>query len=220
MSLIEEALRRVQEVTPPTPAARRVATATAIEEAPAVSQPAAPSPAAPIRQPQGGTIPPALPSPITISGLGMTAVSVGLLVVVSALTLRHPISASLGRRAIQARSAPASAAPEPAVAPAPAAAAPVQPSAPDAAAPAHASVVKPNTVPLSAGDPVMAVPGFEAPQFILNGIVRGSGEPVAIINGRILRVGETIAGATLSDIMSEAARLRWPDRELIIRITR
>ncbi len=59
-----------------------------------------------------------------------------------------------------------------------------------------------------------------APELALNGIVEGRGEPLAIINGMILRVGESVAGATLLEIRGEEARLRWRDEELVLSTTR
>lgn len=58
------------------------------------------------------------------------------------------------------------------------------------------------------------------PDLMLNGIVEGRGEPVAIINGMILRIGDSIAGATLLEIWGEEARLRWRNEELILTTTR
>ncbi|HAM41020.1 MAG TPA: hypothetical protein DDX89_02375 [Candidatus Omnitrophica bacterium] len=58
------------------------------------------------------------------------------------------------------------------------------------------------------------------PDLTLNGIVEGRGEPVAIINGLILRIGDSIAGATLLEIWGEEARLRWRDEDLILSTTR
>lgn len=58
------------------------------------------------------------------------------------------------------------------------------------------------------------------PSLILNGVVEGGGEPLAIINGSILQIGETVAGATLLEIKKDTARLRWRDQEIVIRTTR
>jgi len=59
-----------------------------------------------------------------------------------------------------------------------------------------------------------------SPQFVLNGIVEGVGEPFAIINGTIVRLGERIEGATLLEISADKATLRWLDEELELRTTR
>ncbi len=59
-----------------------------------------------------------------------------------------------------------------------------------------------------------------APELSLNGIVEGRGEPLAIINGMILRVGESVAGATLLEIRGDEARLRWRDEDLVLTTSR
>lgn len=60
-----------------------------------------------------------------------------------------------------------------------------------------------------------AVP--KPPELQLNGVVEGVGEPFAIINGSIIRLGETIANATLVEIRSNSARLRRRNQELVLR---
>lgn len=57
------------------------------------------------------------------------------------------------------------------------------------------------------------------PELALNGIVEGRGEPLAIINGMILRVGESVSGATLLNIRGDEATLRWRDEELVLSTT-
>ena len=57
--------------------------------------------------------------------------------------------------------------------------------------------------------------------FVLSGIVEGAGEPYAVINGTILGLGETIAGATLIEIDHGTVRLRHADgREIVLRSSR
>jgi len=58
------------------------------------------------------------------------------------------------------------------------------------------------------------------PELELNGIVEGIGEPFVIINGRLVRLGETVEGATLLEVKKDTVRLRWLDQELVLRTTR
>jgi hypothetical protein len=85
---------------------------------------------------------------------------------------------------------------------------PVQPTA----------TAKPALNPPAAATPAPAK--RKRPDLTLNGTVEGRGEPVAIINGMILRIGDSIAGATLLEIWGEEARLRWRDQDLILSTTR
>ena len=55
------------------------------------------------------------------------------------------------------------------------------------------------------------------PTLRLSGIVGGSGEPLAIINGMVVRVGEMVAGATLLEVGKDFARLRWRDQDVVLR---
>ncbi|MBI4322737.1 MAG: hypothetical protein HY596_00495 [Candidatus Omnitrophica bacterium] len=55
------------------------------------------------------------------------------------------------------------------------------------------------------------------PTLRLSGIVGGPGEPLAIINGTIMRVGEMVAGATLLEVGEDFARLRWRDQDVVLR---
>ncbi len=55
------------------------------------------------------------------------------------------------------------------------------------------------------------------PTLRLSGIVGGPGEPLAIINGTIVRVGEMVAGATLLEVGKDFARLRWRDQDVVLR---
>lgn len=180
MSLIEEALRRVQETMPPVPVIRR---------SPAPQAPAHRTASA--ESAQDSSIPPAITPPFTLGGIGITALAVGLLIAASALTLRRPSAARSGQPAVA--SIPAETEPQP---------------APAAEAPAEEAAA-PETVPIP-----------EPPSLVLSGIALGSGDPVAIINGQILKIGDMIEGAVLADILPDAARVRWPDREVTIRLAR
>ena len=55
------------------------------------------------------------------------------------------------------------------------------------------------------------------PTLRLSGIVGGPGEPLAIINGSVVRIGEQVAGATLLEVGEDFARLRWRDQDVVLR---
>jgi len=54
-------------------------------------------------------------------------------------------------------------------------------------------------------------------QLELHGVVEGTGEPLAIINGRIVHLGETVEGATLVEVGKHTARLRRRKRDIVLR---
>ena len=57
--------------------------------------------------------------------------------------------------------------------------------------------------------------------FVLTGVVEGSGEPYAMIDGALVRVGEQVRDATLLEIANGAVRLRRADgSETIVRVSR
>ena len=58
-----------------------------------------------------------------------------------------------------------------------------------------------------------------SPALTLNGVVAGSGQPLAIINNNVMGIGETIEGATLVAVTADAATLRWRDQELVLKTT-
>ena len=60
-------------------------------------------------------------------------------------------------------------------------------------------------------------PPVQPPELKLNGVVAGVGETFAIINGSIVRLGDSIAGATLVSVENDTARLRWQEQELQLR---
>lgn len=71
----------------------------------------------------------------------------------------------------------------------------------------------------SAGTTVPTLIKRTRPELVLNGVVEGRGEPLAIINGLIVRIGDSVAGATLLEIQGEEARLRWRDEEWLLSTT-
>lgn len=58
------------------------------------------------------------------------------------------------------------------------------------------------------------------PSLQLSGVVTGPGEPMAIINGHLLKIGETIEGATLLEVTDTSARVHWRDQEFVLRLAR
>ena len=75
--------------------------------------------------------------------------------------------------------------------------------------------------PIPAPEPVVAAPVNLPPTFALNGIVEGVGdEPFAIINGRFVRLGGTIEGATLRELTSDSATLQWQNQDLVLYMSR
>ena len=77
----------------------------------------------------------------------------------------------------------------------------------------------PQPPPLPA-TPALSPPPSSPPALTLNGVVVGVGEPFAIINGGFVRLGETIDGATLLEVTSDSAKLRWQEHDLVLRMSR
>jgi hypothetical protein len=90
------------------------------------------------------------------------------------------------------------------------------PAAPMVVTPVDPPVVAPVKA-LPRPRPILASP--KPPSLELNGIVEGVGEPLVIVNGHLLRRGESIDGATLMEVRDNAARFQWRDEDLIIRTT-
>lgn len=67
-----------------------------------------------------------------------------------------------------------------------------------------------------------AATSLSAPHnLVLNGVVEGSGEPYAVINGSIVGLGDTVEGSTLSEIANGSAKLRRADgAEVVLRVSR
>ena len=195
MSLIEEALRRAQQAAPAAEASGTSTPAQTLEldPPPLFQESAATSAASGAR------------SEVPLQPWAGLAV-----VVVATVVLTLWIVKPLSRSVPAATTAPA----HPAEI-----AKPAVPVPTTSAAAATAAVASPATAnPAPAG----AVHGRKRiqPTLILNGTIEGSGEPLAIINGSIRRVGETVEGATLLEIKKDAARLQWHDQEIVIRTTR
>ena len=90
---------------------------------------------------------------------------------------------------------------------------PHQPQTDPAAALASTTAFAAPTQPLQPPEP-------KPPALKLSGIVRGAGEPVAIINDHIIQVGDSVEGATLVAVTEDSATLRWLDKELVLRTAR
>ena len=58
------------------------------------------------------------------------------------------------------------------------------------------------------------------PDLELSGIIAGPGEPMAIINGSLLKPGDTVDGATLLEVTDDFARVRWRDEEVVLHLAR
>lgn len=66
-----------------------------------------------------------------------------------------------------------------------------------------------------------ATPASAEDSLVMSGVVEGEGEPYAVINGTIVAVGERIGELTLEEITNGAARLRRADgSEIILRVPR
>ena len=59
-------------------------------------------------------------------------------------------------------------------------------------------------------------PVISPPTLTLNGVVVGHGDPLAVINGHITRIGESVENAILVAVDSNSARLRWRDQEFTL----
>ena len=75
--------------------------------------------------------------------------------------------------------------------------------------------------PVPSPEPATTPAPRENDQLILTGVVEGIGEPYAVINGKILAVGEQIGGATLLEIADGTVKLRRADGgETVLRVAR
>ncbi len=198
MSLIEEALRRLGEQDAPTRVRQDTPVRRQVEEP---KRESAPLPVAqtPAALPSPTSVPPVSVGPwlgfwATVGGSAALLV-VGLLL--GTLWNARPVSTT---RAVEA------AKPVPAPVPTPQ---------------SVVAVVTPvaSMAPIAPLKPMMAK-STGMPNLELNGVVEGVGEPLVIINGRIVRLGETIEGATLLGVGDGAARFQWRDKELVVKTTR
>ena len=206
MSLIEEALRRVQDPTvsgksgapqAPNKESKRAERETPQEPAPAHFWSPAPQPAAPARVPATAaphTTQALMVVAFTILALTATLIAGGVLWM-SRTPRRAPVIAATPATApapAETRAPVAEPAPQPIVNTLKAAVAPLRPSAPP-----------------------------KQDDLQLTGIVEGIGEPYAVINGGIIAIGEKIGRFTLVNIHNGAAILRRDDgTDTILRVAR
>ncbi len=185
MSLIEEALRRVQDIGPPARAPK-----------PPEAQP--PSPPTPPSQPSpvpatSSSGPAPLPSAqmtaFAVKWIGASAV---LAVVVGTGLWTYRVMITVKPTTVTL---------------------PHQSQADSATALASTTAFAASTRSLPPLEP-------KPPTLKLSGIVRGAGEPFAIINDHIIQVGDSVEGATLVAVKEDAATLRWLDKELVLRTAR
>lgn len=199
MSLIEEALRRLREPLLNLPATEAPPPTPTRSQEPVSAHPWPVTPPAPYsgsRVPSRMTI-----SPLVLIALAVLALTVGLLAG-GAVWLRHSVTSPRPPARPEASNAKASvltatAAPEPAT----------------PADPLDGSLTVPAAEGLTAQHP--------PEPFILTGVVEGTGEPYAMINGMIVAVGERVGDATLLEIANGKVRLRQANgEEYVLRVTR
>lgn len=212
MSLIEEALRRLQDPLLPT-----------VEKAPA-AKPVAPAPTSPPPpiHPWPSTTTAQAPTPLPAPQASPILAAVVAAILVFTVALLVGGTWWIGHASGRSQAAPPVAIPIPPPA-TPVVRPPVvvrqESSAPETSQPAaKAPVVQPHDRP--AAKPT-ALPPAE-PQFVMSGIVEGGGgEPYAMINGSILSVGDQIGEFTLVEITKGAARIRRADgHEIVLRVPR
>jgi hypothetical protein len=219
MSLIEEALRRIQDPT---------LNKTQTGQSPASSKPAPADPKAKTEPPaHSWQAPPSAAGMNTLTIVGLSTLAVAVLVVaVSLLWISRSFNstAATGTRA----AAPTRVASRTGVArPAPAAqpqdeyelAAPPPPALPGTVVLTNESLVEAQE-PAGFTMPWVKIQPKDKPEpYLLTGIVEGTGEPYAMINDRIVGVGDWVDGATLASIRGGAVTLREKNgQEIVLRI--
>lgn len=196
MSLIEEALRRLQDPSLPPPT-----------QAGAVKPgPAPPTPITLPPQPQPAPIHPWPTAASSASAPIPVSRTPSVLIVLVAAVLVLTIALLVGGAWWMGRTLNAD--PRPVV---PARDAGLQQPTP--------SVQEPPSAPATTLH--AATPASAEGSLVISGVVEGEGEPYAVINGTIVAVGERIGECTLEEITNGAARLRRADgSEIILRVPR
>ena len=191
MSLIEEALRRVKDPLVHPAATKAEKPRTA---APSQARPTAHSWST---TPAPSPSQPAAASPITplaLATLAVLGLTVALLVGGAAWIWRT----------FKGRAPVATTPMSPGVAPEPATAA-----------------MSETTTPSKPAVPSRSATAATDPEFHLTGVVEGSGDPYAVINGSIVGVGETVGTATLLGIAEGIVTLRLADgKDTVLRVER
>ena len=198
MSLIEEALRRVQESSPKTAEPHVSAAISSSEDQPAVSVPVEPPP-----QPRSEAHSWPTESPIAESAAPEPAPSIST---ARAILITAALLFTIGGWWIGQSSR------------APAPAAPATPAAP--AARRHPTAQKP-VLPIRPAVNTSADALRSQKEFQLSGIVvGGGGASYAVINGSVLTVGDSVGEVTLTGVTRESATLRRSDgTEIVLRIS-
>ena len=203
MSIIDEALRRVQDSTgkafaTPPPAAPPQAPVARPQQPPQESRAPEPpplvhswqpsTPAAPTAGPQNGPL---------FAVVGAVLLLTVVLVIGGAFWIGRALNSN-GRGVQVSIAAPNAPAEQPA---------PAEPE------PKPAKSVRPRPAPKASGN--------QSTSLILSGIVEGLGEPYAVINGLIVAAGERVSNATLERIENGSVLLRRDDgREITLSVPR
>ncbi len=189
MSLIEEALRRVQApklakavATPPQKPSKE---SPAPEEPPTHSWPVAPMPT--LKTPSSTASPRSIMPLVAL----LVGVAVGSWVIGVAWLARSPQPVSARPRNTQPRvRAPSQTAPMPVASP---------PAAPS----------------------LLSHRREAAPSMVLSGVVVGSGDPYAMIDGRIVGIGEQVGNGTVEEITQQQVKLRLANgSETVLQVAR
>lgn len=213
MSIIEEALRRIQD---PTLAKTQGTAADPKKSAPAAKADKAPAP--PAHSWTAGSAPAGDGSglsPVTIVGLSVLAL--GVLVVAGALIW---FSRAMAPQPMQMASRPSARAQEEFEFAAPP---PPAPALPDPVTLTNQSLTELDQPAARPGGSTFTMPWVKiqpakSKDFVLSGVVEG-GEPYAVINDLIVGVGEQVDGATLVGIDRGAVTLRKSNgQDVVLRI--
>jgi len=87
------------------------------------------------------------------------------------------------------------------------------PAAIKEAVPEIAKPVAPEPKPIRFKTKFTRLPNLE-----LNGIIKGRGKPIALINDEVLNVGDSVEGAVITKIGEESVNLVYKNEEFILRI--
>ena len=185
MSLIEEALRRLKEPLISTPETPPTSKKAAPQQS--AQQDAAPAHSWSTASPATAVPPPPQP---------MTHALVAVAIAVLALTVVLIVGGTLWMKRTMGTAQPRTAEPSPAISPSPTL--PTQGTQPLELT-SQPPKTRAGTSPSNQND------------LVLSGVVEGLGEPYAVINSMIVRVGEQINDATLISVMNGVVTLRRTD---------
>lgn len=198
MSLIEEALRRVQD--PLIPHQHAKAPPVPVTQTPRAEQP---TPAHP-----WSTTPPATSAPPTVGINPLLAVAVAVL----ALTAVVVVGSAFWMGRTMARTEPANVAT-------------AELTELTSPAPPRPAAPFPKPGPFKE-IPILSIPWVKNPpvpptqEFVLSGVIEGGGEPYAVINGMIYGVGERIGKTTVAEISNGSVKLLLANgKEAVLRVS-